>query len=56
MRGLGLDFTKPVGTWGKCDMCLCLVAVVWAVLCVALARVWEGGVMFVCVVNLDSLF
>ena len=24
MRGLGLGFTNPVGTWGVLDMCLCL--------------------------------
>ena len=23
MRGLGLGFTNPGGTWGKWDMCLC---------------------------------
>ena len=24
MRGLGLGFTNPVGTWGVLDVCLCL--------------------------------
>ena len=23
MRGLGLGFTNPVGTWGVLDVCLC---------------------------------
>ena len=23
LRGLGLGFTNPGGTWGKWDMCLC---------------------------------
>ena len=25
MRGLGLGFTNPVGTWGVLDVCLCLI-------------------------------
>ena len=24
IRGLGLGFTNPVGTWGVLDVCLCL--------------------------------
>ena len=24
MRGLGVGFTNPVGTWGVLDVCLCL--------------------------------
>ena len=24
MKGLGLGFTNPVGTWGVLDVCLCL--------------------------------
>ena len=32
MRGLGLGFTNPVGTYGDCCMCVrVLVAVVWVV-------------------------
>ena len=27
MRGLGLDFTNPVGTGGVLDMCLCFAVV-----------------------------
>ena len=30
LRGLGLGFTNPGGTWGKWDMCV-LVTVVWVV-------------------------
>ena len=61
VTGLGLGFSNSGGTWGKCDMCLCFrrggVGGVgggesgWA----AWARVWEGCVMFVCVVSLDYL-
>ena len=59
VTGLGLSFANSGGTWGKWDMCLCFGCggvggvgesgrTVWA-------RVWEGGVMAVCVVSLDSL-
>ena len=34
MRGLGLDFTNPMGTGGVLDVCLFLVAVVLVVLVV----------------------
>ena len=49
VRGLGLGFTNPGGTWGKWDMCLCffLVTVVWVAAC---ARVCDGGVvLYLCV-------
>ena len=52
VTGLGLGFTNSGGTWGKWDICLCFgcgcvcgVGGKW----VAWARVWEGGVMSVCV-------
>ena len=53
VTGLGLGFTNSGGTWGKWDMCFVVGGVggEW----VAWARVWEGGVMPVCVVSLDSL-
>ena len=51
-----LGFTNSGGTWGKWDMCLCFgcggVGGEWVG---RLARVWEGGVMPVCVVRLDYL-
>ena len=36
MRGLGLGFTNPVGTWGVFDMCLCLD-------CGGVGGEWVGG-------------
>ena len=61
MTGLGLGFTNSGGTWGKWAMCLCFG-------CGGVAGVggeWVGGlgqglggwggVMYVCVVSLDSL-
>ena len=62
MRGLGLGFTNPVGTWGVLDVCLCF-GVRWYGLCRwgvdrGLDQGLEGccGVMFVLVVSLDSLY
>ena len=59
VRGLGLGFTNSGGTWGKWEMCLCFgcggVSGVGGSGWAAWARVWEGGVMSVCVVSLDSL-
>ena len=58
VRGLGLGFTNPGGTWGKWDMCLCfgcggmgggMGGLLWP----GTGRV--GGIMYVCVVSLDSL-
>ena len=43
VRGLGLGFTNSVGTGGKRDMCLCLVAVVLGG--ASWARLWEGGLV-----------
>ena len=43
VRGLGLGFTNPGGTWGKWDVCL------------RFGRGGVGGVMSVCVLSLDSL-
>ena len=60
MRGLCLGFTNPVGTGGVRDVCLCLycggVDGVGESGWVALARVWEGDVMVVCVVSLHYLW
>ena len=49
MRGLGLGFTNPVGTWGVFDVCLCLgcggaggVGREWVG---GETRVWRDGVM-----------
>ena len=36
MRGLGLGFTTPVGTWGMLDVCLCLG-------CGGVGGEWLGG-------------
>ena len=36
MRGLGLDFTNPVGTWGVLDVCLCFG-------CGGVGGEWVGG-------------
>ena len=36
MRGLGLDFTNHVRTWGVLDLCLCLG-------CGGVRREWVGG-------------
>ena len=49
MRGLGLGFTNPVGTW-ECWTCVCvLVAVVWGGVGGewegVWTRVWRGGVV-----------
>ena len=48
MRGLGLGFTNPVGTWGVLDVCLYLgcdsVCCVGGE-CVAWNRIWRGGVV-----------
>ena len=52
VRGLGLGFTNPAGTRGKCDMCLWWYE--WVGGCGQGLGGW-GGVMSVCVVSLDSL-
>ena len=48
MRGLGFDFTNPVGNRGVLDVCLCFgcggVGGEWVG---AWTRVWRGGVMSV---------
>ena len=52
VRGLGLGFTNPGGTWGKWHMCLCLVAVVLGVVGGGLGQDlggWGGVVLCVCV-------
>ena len=36
MRGLGLGFTNPVGTWGVLDVCLCFG-------CGDVCKEWVGG-------------
>ena len=54
VTGLGLGVTNFGGTWGKWDMCLCLVAVMWVG---GLGQGLGGccGVMTVCFVSPDSL-
>ena len=56
---LGLGFTNPGGTWGKWVMCLCFgcggVGGVGGSGWAASPRVWDGGVMSVCVMSLDYL-
>ena len=47
MRGLGLFFTDPVGTWGVLDVCLGCGGVGGVGGACAWTRVWRGGVMSV---------
>ena len=59
MKGLGLDFTNPVGTWGVLDVCLCfgcggVGGVDWEWVG-GLGQGLEGGVMSVWDASLDSL-
>ena len=57
LRGLGLGFANPGGTWRKWGMCFGCGGCWWCCRGVggaALAIVWKG-VMSVCVVSLDYL-
>ena len=57
-RGLGFDFTNPVGTEGVYDVCQCfgcgVMGGVWGELMDGLGRVWDWF-MSVYIMNLDSL-
>ena len=56
MRGLGLDFTNPGGTWGKWNMCLCFgCGGVGGVFGLVQDLGGQGRVISVCVVSLDYL-
>ena len=48
MRGLGLGFTNPVGTWGVRDMCLSC-GVVCGEWVGDWIKVWDVGWCYVCV-------